>query len=248
LAVSERQVRVHGLFAVVIDSRRARPAVLIHGLGVAGASVLPAARALAARGRPVLVPDLPGFGRSPGPGRVLDVDELAEALGAWVGSSLPAPAHLIGNSFGSQVAVEVAVARPDVVQSLLLLAPTFDTAVRSPLVHLVRALRAGFHESPGLTSAGRRDYARAGPRRLLRTLDLGVRHPVERRLPLVDAPALVVRGERDPIAPAAWSERVAELVGARVATIPGGWHAVAYSMPDAVAALAEAFFADVDGV
>jgi 2-hydroxy-6-oxonona-2,4-dienedioate hydrolase len=58
------------------------PIVLIHGIGVSGRYLLPAAVRLAAN-VPVYVPNLPGFGLSSKPARVLSVTELADALAAW---------------------------------------------------------------------------------------------------------------------------------------------------------------------
>src|SRR5262245_59393936 len=50
--------------------------VLVHGLVVSCWYMAPTARRLAPRFR-VLAPDLPGFGRSPGPRAVLTIPELA---------------------------------------------------------------------------------------------------------------------------------------------------------------------------
>jgi pimeloyl-ACP methyl ester carboxylesterase len=55
---------------------------------------------------------------------------------------------------------------------------------------------------------------------------------VERQLPRVAAPVLVVRGTRDRIVPQAWAERAARLLPrGRLAVIPGAAHAVNFSYP-----------------
>jgi pimeloyl-ACP methyl ester carboxylesterase len=56
----------------------------------------------------VLVPDLPGFGESFDPGRLLSPAEVAEVLERWLDASGVRPAGLIGFSFGSLVAIELA--------------------------------------------------------------------------------------------------------------------------------------------
>lgn len=50
--------------------------VLVHGVGVSGRHLVPAAELLARRCR-VWIPDLPGFGRSQDPGRLLGLASLA---------------------------------------------------------------------------------------------------------------------------------------------------------------------------
>ncbi|HZB50903.1 MAG TPA: alpha/beta fold hydrolase, partial [Mycobacteriales bacterium] len=67
------------------------PVVLVHGLAVSHRYLMPLATLLARR-RPVAVPDLPGFGLSGDPGRVLDTPALADALGGWLDATGGGPA------------------------------------------------------------------------------------------------------------------------------------------------------------
>jgi pimeloyl-ACP methyl ester carboxylesterase len=98
------------------------PLVLLHGLGASRRSFDPVLPALAAR-FDVIAVDLPGFGESaprPGPGEVppavlaQHVADLLDELGV----STP---HVVGNSLGGWVALELASRRP--VASLTLLSP-----------------------------------------------------------------------------------------------------------------------------
>src|SRR5947199_1657332 len=57
--------------------------VLVHGLVVSSRYMLPTARRLARYCR-VCLPDLPGYGHSAKPPRVLDVPALADALDEWM--------------------------------------------------------------------------------------------------------------------------------------------------------------------
>ena len=69
------------------------------------------------------------------------------------------------------------------------------------------------------------DLRDAGPRRILRTLAHAVGRHIERRLPLVQAPILILRGQYDPIAPADRVTRAASLARtARTADVPGAAH------------------------
>jgi pimeloyl-ACP methyl ester carboxylesterase len=79
------------------------------------------------------------------------------------------------------------------------------------------------------------DYVRCGTRRMLHGLREAVEQPLEHRLPLVVAPALVVRGMCDPLVSARWAERVAsELPAGRLVVMPGAAHAAHYTSPRSV--------------
>ncbi len=124
-----------GMYAVSAGeiSRGGRiPLVLVHGLGVSGRYLLPALTELA-RSTRVYVPDLPGFGRSARPTRPLDVPELSDWLGAWMRAVGLSRAVLMGHSFGCQVVVDFALRHPELVERLVLAAPTVDPRARSAL-------------------------------------------------------------------------------------------------------------------
>jgi 2-hydroxy-6-oxonona-2,4-dienedioate hydrolase len=238
--------RLHARVAAAPAARARRPVVLVHGLGVASPYLEPLLAVLG-RVRPALAPELPGFGRSERPVGVLDVPALARILGGAVAALAGGRAHLYGNSLGCQVAVELAVRRPELVASLVLQGPTTDPAARSLAGQAWRALRTGRHEPVSELGRVLRDYLRAGPLRVLRTERRALEHGIEERLPQVAAPALVLRGEHDEIAPAAWAARVAALLPrGQLAGAPGA-HVLNYSEPGAVAARVEPFLAAVDG-
>src|SRR5436190_22270890 len=87
------------------------PVICVPGLGMSGRYFLPTAESLIGRW-PLYVPDSPGWGRSEGPPRALDVPELADALARWMAAAGIARAALIGNSLGAQVIVDLAVRYP----------------------------------------------------------------------------------------------------------------------------------------
>lgn len=97
--------------------------VMVHG-GAQGSLVggdrhFSAQQRLAERGWQLIIPDRPGHGRSPAPGRPDD----AEADGEWVANLLDDGAHLVGHSFGGCVALAAAARRPSAVRSLTLIEP-----------------------------------------------------------------------------------------------------------------------------
>ncbi len=215
--------------------------VLIHGLSISSRYEIPSARRLA-RSFHVFAPDLPGFGWSADPPTTPGIPGLAEYLGRWLATVGLDRVALVGNSLGAHVAVELAVRRPECISHLILSGLTLDPNGRHLWIQVGRALRDIPREPFSLLLLQVRDFLLAGPGRVLRTLDDAMHDPFAAKLPRVTAPTLVVRGERDPLAPQAWSEEIARLVPrGRFAVVPGAPHAVNYACPDAFAELVTGF-------
>ena len=88
------------------------PVVMLHGLGATKASFLPTIAALAARHRAIAV-DLPGFGDSDKPlGGSLRPAFFARAIVALLDALELDRAHMVGNSMGGRVALEVGLRTP----------------------------------------------------------------------------------------------------------------------------------------
>ncbi len=118
----------------------ATPVVLFHGLGATSTSFLPLIWDLA-RDHHVYAVDLPGFGESDKPVRPLHPEYFA----SWAVSFLDAVgidrAHLIGNSMGGRVALEIALRTPERALRLALLAPSLAWRRFRTAAGLVRLLR-----------------------------------------------------------------------------------------------------------
>ncbi|HEY0747093.1 MAG TPA: alpha/beta hydrolase [Steroidobacteraceae bacterium] len=112
--------------------------VLVHGSAqgskVGGARHFARQAHLGVQGWQLIVPDRPGHGRSPSPGRPDD----AEADAVWVAQLLGDGAHLVGHSFGGTVALAAAARRPEAVRSLTVIEPAMlPLAIKSPHVRRV---------------------------------------------------------------------------------------------------------------
>jgi pimeloyl-ACP methyl ester carboxylesterase len=193
---------------------------LVHGLGVGQRYFDPLARELGGDpARPVLHEPLP-------------IPELAARLEP----ALTAPAVLVANSMGCQIATEVALRRPDLVLALVLVGPTVDPDARSATRHAFRLARDAWFEPPRLTGIVFRDYLRYGTARLIRQARYALDDAIEERLPLLELPTLVVRGAHDPLCPASWGQEAAALLRTRLVTIAAAGHAAHYSHPQELAA------------
>ena len=99
------------------------PVVLVHGYGVSGRYMLPLAQALAPRFS-VLVPDLPGHGRSQRARVAPGIEAHAETLADWLAAlGLERPA-IVANSMGCQIVTKLAARHPERVDPIVLTGPT----------------------------------------------------------------------------------------------------------------------------
>ena len=116
-------------------------AICLHGLGSHKASFFATVSALAPD-YTVHAIDLPGFGGSSKSARApYDAAYFARAVLGYMDASGLDRAHVIGNSMGGRIALEVALAEPDRVQSATLLCPSVAFRKRRTLVPLVRVVR-----------------------------------------------------------------------------------------------------------
>jgi pimeloyl-ACP methyl ester carboxylesterase len=219
------------------------PIVLVHGLS-SSRSLKPLIRALGTR-RPVFAPDLPGFGLSDQPIHPLDIPGLADALRRWLFDNRLAPAIVVGVSFGCQVAADLAARHPVAVDRLVLVGPTFDPAARTPAKLALRLVRNAPRSSPRLAPTVVHDFIDAGPWRSMWTLRRAFEDPIEDKLADIEAPTLVVRPERDHLAPAEWTEHVAELIpDAELVVVPKARHAIGPRTAARLTALLVPFLSD----
>lgn len=242
---SPGRVAIHARVIDVAESTLL-PVVVLHGYGMGANYLVPLAARLALDVR-VLLPDLPGHGASGHEDRPLRIPELADALGAWMDATRVGPVLLITHSFGCQVGMELAVRRPELVGALILVGPTCDTAARSWVRLLARGIATAPFERPAFALWAGLDYIRAGLRVLVEEMRQMTTHRPEEVLPLVHAPALVLRGGRDFIAGRRWAATVARLLRAPAAvTLPRRGHAVQYADPAGVARVVLAFAREVN--
>jgi 2-hydroxy-6-oxonona-2,4-dienedioate hydrolase len=221
--------------------------VLVHGIGVSGRYLLPTAGRLAEQCS-VHVPDLPGFGRSDPLGARPTVRRLSQLLESWLDvAGLARPDLVLANSFGCQVVVELAARRPERVGRLVLVGPTVDCRARSLARLAGRLALDAIHEPAGLFVVQAVDYTLHVFKSGVSSFVEMVRDPIEESLSRVQAPALVVRGAHDAIAPRAWAAEVASMLPrGRLVEVPGAGHAVNYNAPAALTRLTLDFLRSVD--
>jgi 3-oxoadipate enol-lactonase len=237
------------------------PVLLVHA-GIADSRMWePLGERLVAAGHRVVTCDLPGFGRTPlAPGLVSNAAELAGLLDE-LGIERAA---VVGASFGGRVALELALRAPERVTALALLGSALDEFDASDELDAFDADETAAAEAGDLDAATElnvrmwldrpdrtgvdpavRELVRAMQRRAFELQD-GVEAeleeldpPAARRLPEIDAPALVVVGADDVEDFHRIAERlVRELPSAEpLVRIAGAAHLPALECPAEVAAV-----------
>ncbi len=124
----------------VTEAGAGEPVLMLHGLGATKVSFLPTVVALAGDFRAIAV-DLPGFGDSVKPiAAAYDPAFFARSIVALLDALELERAHVIGNSMGGRVAIEVGLSAPERVDRLGLLAPSLAWLRDRPWAPLLRLL------------------------------------------------------------------------------------------------------------
>ncbi|HEV8502375.1 MAG TPA: alpha/beta hydrolase [Casimicrobiaceae bacterium] len=253
--------RVHLYTGTRAFSPQQPTVVFVHGAAHDHSVFALQSRYFAWHGRNVLAVDLPGHGRSGGEA-LSSVEAIADWLAALAAAAGVERAAWVGHSMGSLAVLECAARHPRCVERIALLGPAVPMAVNEELLaaagddeatafamiiawsfNPVNALAA--NPSPGMWMTGNalRLLQRSRPGTL--ATDLRACNDYAQGLEAARAcraPALLVLGERDQMAPAkATPPLVAALAGARVVTLADTGHAMMQEAPDALLDALKAF-------
>lgn len=254
------QIAVNGVTLHYEEAGSGPPLVLIHAFPVGRRMWEPQVGALARRHR-VIVYDVRGFGLSDAPrtpdrySQALSVEDaraLIEALGAT-------PAAVCGLSMGGNIALNLALTRPDSVSALVLCdtgagsedAAAFKTRCEEYAAGAERSVEA-FFDALVSTWPVFADYGSQGPRprQFLHDLvmaqsshgiALTARHALATRKPVyalesemkaLRMPTLVAYGARDEACVQSSEFMAATIPGARLWRVPGATHFINLDEPD----------------
>lgn len=226
----------------------AGPAILfLHGMPGSRTAWAPQIDALSETHR-CIAWDMPGYG---GSAHRADLDTPARMAAFLAGAMTDTMgidrAHVVGLSLGGMIAVELALARPELVASLVLLdcSPKFGYDGGSDRVAFVQSVRAQLLAGrtvrdlcetilaelmardcdAGLRRTAIEAMARATPEGLVQAATMIGNHDALDDLGRIGAPTLVLVGAEDRATPPAYSRAIAERIpGARYAELPGAGH------------------------
>ncbi|MFC5949297.1 alpha/beta fold hydrolase [Pseudonocardia lutea] len=260
-----------GAVQVHHEERGSGPSVVwIPGTGLHGSSWAPQTEHFGERYRCLAV-DLRGAG-SDGPLDGLTVAALAADVAAWMDAIEVGPAVVVGLSLGSAVAQELALARPELVRGLGLVATWSSTArehhIRRHFESRLYALEKGpldvfaqfafWMSAPAVVDREpelqRRVEALLGehtsrnPPGTAAHFRADLTHETRDRLGTISCPALVVHGDQDLITLPWYNRAVADAVpGARLETVADAGHLVWLERPHELNALLDPFLAEHAG-
>ena len=245
------------------------PMVLIPGTGLRGSSWQPQTDHFR-QGFTCVTLDLRGSGESTGADRSFTVADLAQDVAAVCDDAGVRGAAVVGLSLGSAVAQELALARPDLVDALVLVATWSSTAeehhIRRHFESRLYALERGpldvfaqfafwmssphlYDHEPELQADVERQLREHTSQNLAGTAQhfrADLTHETRDRLAQIECRSLVVHGEDDLITLPWYNRTVAsQLPTAQLVTIPRAGHLVWLERPRELNAVIEAFLSDM---
>lgn len=233
--------------AAVTGVSASRRFVVLHGIGMAGNTFSGLAERLSSAGE-VWAPDMPGFGDSPERPTPLNIPQTADLLAQWMRvAGVPTPVTLVGHSMGTQVAAEICVRHPELVDRLVLMAPTVDASARSAATQALRMADDLRDDSLRVLGLGLANYVKVGPKWFADKLGIMLDHRIEQVLPQIRVPTLVLRGGDDKVCPEPWVRHCAQLApGATFMQLPGVGHETMIADADPAAEAILAFLRACD--
>jgi pimeloyl-ACP methyl ester carboxylesterase len=266
----ERHVAHAGARIRYLTAGEGSPIVLVHGLGGAASNWRLIAPALAEERR-VIVPELPGHGRS-GRLEAASLEPFAEAVLAVAHAEGAVPAPWLGHSLGGVVSIHAAILRPEAVSGIVLAAAAGISSASlrgEAVVTLIGYARPGRLLGRGRGAVARSRLARtlafswaaadpaaldpevaeaflAGPPEHTDTLTAGralVASDPRRDLHLVTCPCLCLWGTNDTWVPLADGMEYARRLRAPLRTIADCGHLLIGERPDAVLRAVREFIA-----
>jgi pimeloyl-ACP methyl ester carboxylesterase len=238
-------IRIGGLDTYCDLKGQGDPVVLLHGWGSSSQSLAGVAASLLGAFR-VLSVDLPGFGWSQAPPEAWGTEEYTAHLLGLLEQTGIGRAAFLGHSFGGRIAITLAARHPERVSRLVLVASSGIRPKRSLRLRLTvaatkllsRVLAMPCWGSGGerLLSrwrdrVGSRDYRAAG--RMRPTLVRLVNEDITPLLPMIQAPTMLVWGDRDQeVGRVATETLAAQIPRARLVVFPGAGHFPFQDDPD----------------
>jgi pimeloyl-ACP methyl ester carboxylesterase len=240
LPVTNRRLDVDGVSTSLLEGGEGPPMVLVHGQGGFAEIMGPLIRMVVDRYW-VVVPDLPGMGRSEVRSGTLDGARVTEWLGELIAKTCDQPPIVLGVSMGGSIALRLAVEQGREISKLVLVDSGSLGRFRPPpslLIALIRFIRkpdrAGaarmqrqiFLDADRVRAQGgerlealedyqidraKRPSVNAANRTLLR--QVGTKQVPDEQLRTIEAPVAMIWGRRDRVMPMKHAERASATYG-----------------------------------
>jgi pimeloyl-ACP methyl ester carboxylesterase len=245
-AFAEGFVEADGFRIRYVEAGNGPPLICLHGGG--GLRLAPAHDILAKKHR-VIAFEMPGFGASPENCRSASTEDLGRSMNAAAAALGLDRYSIMGTSFGSKVALWMAIERPKAVESIVLISPAAIREYQGPVPTHVAPEEAAklLYAHPE-----RQPKSAPPPRELVakhaaltsRLLGPGRDAPFEARLAKLPHPVLALFGTADRVTPPEGAHLFREILPhCHVVLVYDAAHAIDADRPEALASVVGDFLA-----
>ena len=243
----EETLNVQGLQVSYKTAGEGPVILILHGWGRGSDSWVEVQTKLAQAGHRVVVPDLPGFGKSNPPPTVWGVDDYVKFVKVFAEQLSLETFVLLGHSFGGQIALKFALKHPGMLQGLILYAAA---VIRRPPSLKAQTIGVFTKGGNAVLSIWPLSFLKPLAKKLLyRTLgntdylyEKGIMKEVREKVLREDLSpyfsklqisTLILWGENDVITPLKDARMIHKAIpGASLAIVPGVGHRIHRDRPD----------------
>lgn len=238
----EKQIVINDLQVNYMIEGSGPSLLILHGWGSRSDRWAQVSRLLSQHNFSVIVPDLPGFGKSSIPSVAWDEEGYCRFIEQFVERLDLKEFYLLGHSFGGGLAAVYTATSPHRVKKLLLFASaiirrkTFKKKVfkiisKTAKVFSFIPFYSLFRKGVYRYIIRRSDYPYAAGR-MKETYLKVVRHDLSHYLPSITVPTLIIWGDKDDVLPVSDAYLIQEKIkNSQLAIIPGGDHDIEQHMP-----------------
>jgi pimeloyl-ACP methyl ester carboxylesterase len=191
----------------------------------------------------VVVPDRRGHGRTPDVAGPYTYPAMADETIAFLEQVAGGPTHLVGYSDGGIVALHVAIERPDLARSLVVIGTNFHVDGLHP--QMVAMMTEPDPDAPQIADMRERhgqlspDGPAAWPTVLAKVSQMAISGPTlsVEQLATITCPVLVVAADDDVVDLHHTAELFEAFPAARLAIVPGTSHVLPHERPDVLVGL-----------
>ena len=148
--MSEKQILINNLEAHFKIAGQGPAVLVLHGWGASSDSWIKFQKAL--KDKKIIIPDLPGFGKSKTPLTPWSVDDYVSWLENFINLENIRDFVLLGHSFGGRVSIRFAAKHPEKINSLILCSSAgikTKPDLKTKIIHYGAKIGNAFFNHPG---------------------------------------------------------------------------------------------------
>ncbi|MCX6759866.1 MAG: alpha/beta hydrolase [Candidatus Nealsonbacteria bacterium] len=242
----EQKIQVNGLNINYKIIGEGKPFLILHGWGSKSDRWTEVADILSQKGFKVVIPDLPGFGKSDGPKNAWNLDNYVEFVEKFAEIIGLDKFILAGHSFSGAISIKYAIKNPGDIEKLFLLAPAClrRDSFRKKAFRIISKLFKVYSFIPGYKLARKAFY-----KFIIRKSDYQYTNGTMKETYLkiisedlsgilneVKADTIIIWGDEDDIVPIGQGKEInRKISGSKLIIIPGADHKLEIKTPEALA-------------